>query len=813
MKRRLATSLALALVACSERDSGGERVVVMRFAAAAAIGETRLPFDPALLADSGAALLAASPPVLELDGRSEWRYGSLANELGSGEVVDLAARGGSLDDLRRERGSATLVLPPGTGCFFSLDVEGAEPVHVTVRGSFEPGSSLGLTAFSLDDPSPALTSRIVPGSVRERLRRSRLGSAVAVADGSGGAAIAMLPLPREARSVLLVVAAGGTRYERVDSVAVRRLSPLEHLAASGALRDGMFAEVETGRIARRALVVPGGATFTTREFTIPPRGEFRAHLAAAAQRATAPEVKLDLRLDDGTVVPLHHGAPPLAPFDWLELRSDLEGHAGRRAVIAITAAPGAGDAARIRPPLAWIGEPVLLGASGAAPPFDVVLISIDTLRADRLGAYGNERGLTPHLDALASRATTFAAAYAPAPWTLPSHASMFSGLWPPAHGVEDNRSRVPDTLPVLAESLAAAGFRTAGFTAGGYVSRGFGFARGFDRFCEVDPVGELYFPGEMPTRARFPDGDAGSLRRALAFLDAGRGVRSFLFLHTFVVHCYLPPRDLAARFSLLDEDDPPLDFDTARRFEPERVQRDGLDAADRQRMIDAYDATVVAADRMVGDVVRFLADTGRLDTTLLIVTSDHGQELLERGGSGHGVTLHEESLRVPLLLGVPQRGLGRVVAAPVSLVDLTPTILDALGLPPLPDAQGSSLLPAVDGAEFTERAILATVRDPARSMRESLRRGRYKLLRSRAAPELAFVPTAPLQLFDLEADPGELEDLAGREADRAARLGAELDAALEACAARLAQIGKMDVAPLSPEIRAQLEALGYLGGG
>ncbi len=293
---------------------------------------------------------------------------------------------------------------------------------------------------------------------------------------------------------------------------------------------------------------------------------------------------------------------------------------------------------------------------------NVILISIDTLRADRLGAFGGKRGLTPVLDQLADEGVAFPRAYAAAPWTLPSHAALFTSQWPHETGVGTyaEPGRLAPGLPTLAETLRNAGFATVGFTGGGYLSDAFGLDRGFDVF-----LGDL-------AQASMHD----VVERARYWLGARDPAQPFfLFLHTWEVHQYEPTEDFRARFvrpyagPLADEESLPL------FLQQNQWQQRGatLDAADLSYARDVYDATVASADQALGRLLELLRARELLERTLVVVTSDHGEEFLEHGATGHGYTLHEENVRVPLILWHPSL-VARRIARPVSLVDLAPTI-------------------------------------------------------------------------------------------------------------------------------------------
>jgi arylsulfatase A-like enzyme/Flp pilus assembly protein TadD len=387
----------------------------------------------------------------------------------------------------------------------------------------------------------------------------------------------------------------------------------------------------------------------------------------------------------------------------------------------------------------------------------IVLVSVDTLRADHVGCYGAGFAHTPTLDAAAARGVRFETAISPAPLTLPSHATLLTGLDPPEHGVRHNGIfRLADDVPTLAEHLRARGFATAAFVGAFVLERRFGLARGFDRYD--DRTSRRASEGGLAGYAERPADQV--IDAALAWLDTAPA-RFFLFVHLYDPHAeYRPPPGFAAAV-------------------PGRP----------------YDGEIAFADaqlgRLVGAVERRFADGG----TLLAFTADHGDSLGEHGERTHSLTLYDATQRVPLLLAGPGLPAGRVVAGVAPLRDVAPTLLDLAGLPPLPSASGASLRALIEGGGSREAYLetLATQLEWGWSPLLGLRTRDWKYVRA-PRPEL----------YDLRADPHETRDLAAREPARAA----ELDAALQAHLAR-ARPARPTLEP-GEEARARLAALGYL---
>ena len=299
----------------------------------------------------------------------------------------------------------------------------------------------------------------------------------------------------------------------------------------------------------------------------------------------------------------------------------------------------------------------------------VVLVSIDTLRADRTSLLGCERETTPYLERLADESIVFEQAYTTSPWTLPAHASMLSGLYPEQHGVRTKGKALPEERVLLPEHLDRAGYETVGLYEPGWIHARHGFARGFD----------VFEGHEHLEQAMGHVGDVFAARDEAAPL--------FLFLHLFDVHSvplapdarwiYAPP----APYDRLFLEDAPDRFDAGeghriwyRTQEPSEAQLEAL--------VALYDGGVRYVDDRLGELLEGWRASGFLDRALLVVTSDHGEALGTRGGefTDHGA-LHQEGMRVPLLVRLPgaERG-GERIDVPVSLVDLAPTVLGFLGL-------------------------------------------------------------------------------------------------------------------------------------
>lgn len=325
--------------------------------------------------------------------------------------------------------------------------------------------------------------------------------------------------------------------------------------------------------------------------------------------------------------------------------------------------------------------------TSATRPPDVILVTIDTLRADRLGCYDNERGLTPELDALAARGVLFEDALAVMPTTVPAHASMLLGTWPRVHGSRSNFQRVAATeLPSLPRLLSGAGWRTAAFLSMAPLAATFEKLGGFEEIASPAVGADDKFLDSEEVL----DGARGWLaREALLEPDAEP---YFLWLHLWDPHSpYRLHPEIMERLR-------PGFVDDVERLEG-FLEPGAYDAEDVRKMIDLYDNEVAHVDATLGRFLGELRGAGALDDALVIVTSDHGEsldELWEPEGYAfdHGEFLHDHQLHVPLVF-VPPGGLaaGRRVPGAVTHVDLLPTVLELVGLEPPPGLPGRSLAP------------------------------------------------------------------------------------------------------------------------
>ncbi len=323
-----------------------------------------------------------------------------------------------------------------------------------------------------------------------------------------------------------------------------------------------------------------------------------------------------------------------------------------------------------------------------------ILISIDTLRADHLGCYGYSRDTSPFIDSLAARGAVFENAYAQLPGTLPSHMSMFTGLYPAEHGVYPPNGVLSEEIKTLPEILSAGGFRTAGHTEGGYVDGSYGFARGFAEFN--DESYEVECDVER------------TLARGMDFLERlGESERFFLFLHTYAVHDPYPDVRLPDNFHFpMKTYGKPfwpggLPADAVEPTGPHLAELNRRGAMPREEILDyyraVYDAQIRYLDDLLRDFFARLESLGLSDDVTVVITSDHGEEFAE-----HGRLLHEqvyrEALHVPLIVLHPGLAEGRRVPELVESIDIAPTLMELAGVEPPAPVSGRSLLPLLTGS-------------------------------------------------------------------------------------------------------------------
>jgi arylsulfatase A-like enzyme len=458
----------------------------------------------------------------------------------------------------------------------------------------------------------------------------------------------------------------------------------------------------------------------------------------------------------------------VAERGWLEGEADLGRFAGTPLTLSLVAET---DTPIGSYPV-W-GEPSLLRP--ASPPDErpnVLLVSLDTLRADHLSTFGYDHDTSPRLTDFAADGVSFLHAMSQFPSTTASHMSMLTSLEPCAHGIlvtplgRPMGAGLSRAATTLAEALAAAGYTTIAITEDGLIQGDIGFDRGFDSY--LDQVGR----GEEPL-GMFAEG----IERADRWIERHGDQPFFMFLHTYQPHgpFKVPPfyRNLV-----------PLP----------------ADATEVQRLSADYDAGIRYTDDLLASFLGQLARRGILDRTLVVVTSDHGFEFGEHGGVGHARGVYDEQLHVPLIMRHPRfaRG-GRRIENVVALMDIAPTILSIVGAARPASFTGVDLRPLLDGGSLPAREIFS----------EQLWGARQTLLRTDTRAWIQ--KTTGLELYDIVADPNEQHDLATAHAAEAADGGRRIAAFREACArqAEGLQVSATAGAP-DPARTEALRALGYI---
>ncbi|MGH0037555.1 MAG: sulfatase [Myxococcota bacterium] len=428
------------------------------------------------------------------------------------------------------------------------------------------------------------------------------------------------------------------------------------------------------------------------------------------------------------------------------------------------------------------GEPDEIGTLAERDDLNVVFILIDTLRADRLSSYGYERPTSPIMDALAGHGIRFENTLAQSTWTKCSMASLWMGAYPTTHRITRYPDGLPDAFRSPAEVLKEAGFWNVGIWRNGWVDPKFGFDQGFDLY---------YKPSARPRPANLAQQNPSALKlggtdndlswAAVEFLRNAGDRRFFLYLHMMDVHQYVY--------------DDQVEFGSS--------------------FSDIYDNSIRWVDSNVGTIVAALQEEELMENTVIVIASDHGEAFDEHGHEGHARDLYVETTHVPFIITLPFRlEEGIVVNTPVENVDVWPTLLDLLGLPPMPHADGRSLLPLIEAAADGDESAVAeparkrvayldqtwgrTSQDPKPLV--SVQEGRYRLFRHPLKEE-------SVELYDVEADPAEMENLADAHPEQVAALSAEVDRFM---ATPEPEWGGPAVVELDEFDLGQLRALGYV---
>jgi arylsulfatase A-like enzyme len=550
-----------------------------------------------------------------------------------------------------------------------------------------------------------------------------------------------------------------------ETVLLRRVAALGRQMRVQALQElaARPLKVELDDEVRDALVVPPG-TLIERILTVPAEAELR--WAFGLEPEARHGVEFVLAVAEGNEVLSILWSRRLDPHKgeagrWFSGRQDLSRFGGKRVRFVLETRTNMALEDLSGLPI-W-AHPMVVQKPPADPPFNVLLISVDTLRSDHLSLYGYPRPTSPHLDAWAKRsAAVFEQTVAAAPWTLPSHVSMLSGLDAVRHGLNHDvgggaLSYESPPFDVLPEILRRVGYRTAAITGGAYLHPSYGFARGFEQYRS------------WPSRGRARNELKRGVDRSLKFLKQHRETPFFLFLHTYDVHDpYVARRPFFKRVAPAGLEAPPGEialwspafeeqngFRQVNRF----LLRHGpekrfLESSDRPLIEAFYDSGIAHMDVEISRLLTGLEELGLSQRTIVVLTSDHGEALGEGGHGGH-VDLFDRVVLVPLLISWP--GLtegGRRVEEQVRSIDISATLLDGLGLRSRSAMDGVSLLGLLQGRPSSvpeEAWTYAAASNRGLSLRSG---GRHKLMVGNSV-----WPPRGDALYDLRADPQEMDPL------------------------------------------------------
>ena len=396
-------------------------------------------------------------------------------------------------------------------------------------------------------------------------------------------------------------------------------------------------------------------------------------------------------------------------------------------------------------------------------PRNVILISIDTCRADHLSCYGYPSKTTPNIDAIAAEGILFEKVVAPAPITLPSHASMLTGTIPVYHGVHDNMDyRLAESNITLAEILKEAGFATGGIVSALVLDSKFGIGQGFDNFNDR-------FESTMESNAVEQRRGDETTRFAINWLDENKDERFFYFLHYYDPHIeYQPPEPFASQYAH-----------------------------------NLYAGEIAYTDHCIGQILAKLKELDLYDSTLVIITSDHGEMLGEHGENTHAYFIYESAIKVPLVFKVPGRNKPVRIKQLAGLIDIVPTVCSLLDIDPPAAVAGVDLSTCFDGGKLSaDRGLYC----------ESLQATKYNAnsLLGLVTGRFKYIKTTRPELYDLADDPAESNNLIDRQPDRARILKDRLAQIIQRSVRGNSDDSKVD---LDGETRHRLESLGYVGNG
>jgi len=437
---------------------------------------------------------------------------------------------------------------------------------------------------------------------------------------------------------------------------------------------------------------------------------------------------------------------------------------------------------------------------------NVILISIDTLRADHLGCYGYKRDTSPAIDDLAEDSALFLNTYSSSPWTLPSHVSLLTSLHCMNHRVHYEDEKMDSSLVTLADLLRQKGFYCSAFTGGGFVNAAYGFSKGFDSY------------GQSSRGIHQIDGAEWICQSVLDWIDNHKDRDFFLFIHTYQPH---NPFSCPPPFNTMFLDDAAewREIDLLTYIGGKEGIFKNLSERERENTISLYDAEIRYTDeKLIEPLLKKLKDTGLYDQSMIILTSDHGEEFYDHHGWEHGHTLYDELLKVPLIIKFPGSEFAREkIHTIVRLIDVMPTILDNLGLKRSgQNLDGKSLMPILKEKEIADRTFIAYKADNILNshipQKISMNEEKIKLILNKkfTAEQHNFFLSPPpelvsIELYDLSKNSGEKKNIVDERSQIASRLVRLINDIYIKVKER-----KSEKADIDKDLLEQLKALGYL---
>ena len=405
---------------------------------------------------------------------------------------------------------------------------------------------------------------------------------------------------------------------------------------------------------------------------------------------------------------------------------------------------------------------------------NIILISIDALGANHVGFYGYKEDTTPNLDAYARNAIVFKNHITNAPWTLPSHTAMLSSQYPHVIGVEKRNHKIPDSNVMLAELLKDNGYTTKGIIGFAFVVPIYGFDQGFDEY----DISNSFHKGEY--RDKYHKSSPDITQKAISFMEKNKDNKFFVFLHYFDVHlAYNPPPPYDAMFTSSD-------------FQ-----------------VNRYDGEIAYTDHYLGKLLNWLDESGLAEKTMVVITADHGDAFNQHGLFGHEGVVYDEVIRVPLIIKLPSgKHAGVEIPHQTQMIDVAPTILDAINIPLPSNFEGESLMPLVNGDVMEGRNYVFSRTRSENFWKEVVRTPKYKLIHVYEPLNASIndhVRVHSYELYDLETDSSEKDNLIRQLPDVAEQLRVVLDEWVKKGGNQ-----PSETVELSEEARKRLESIGYL---